>query len=58
MRTLERDLWRLQLLDELRRKLVALDYEPMLDPDGSRRTELERLIERLERRPLATAHLD
>src|SRR5207302_3660515 len=28
------ELWRMQLLDELRRKRVALDYEPQLDPEG------------------------
>ena len=38
------ELWRLQLLDELRRKLTALEYEPQLDPEGRRRAALGTLI--------------
>lgn len=45
---IQRDLRRLQLLDELRWKLAAFDYEPQLDPQGTRRAELETLIARLE----------
>lgn len=45
---IQRDLRRLQLLDELRWKLAAFDYEPQLDPQGTRRAELESLIARLE----------
>jgi hypothetical protein len=42
------ELWRLQLLDELRRRRVALDYEPQLDPEGRRRVALSVLITNLE----------
>lgn len=43
------ELWRMQLLDELRRRRVALEYEPQLDRDGRRRAALTVLIESLER---------
>ena len=42
------ELWRMQLLDELRARRVALDYEPQLDPDGRRRTALAELIAHFE----------
>jgi menaquinone-dependent protoporphyrinogen oxidase len=42
------ELWRLQLLDELRRRRVALDYEPQLDPEGQRRAALATLIASFE----------
>jgi hypothetical protein len=42
------ELWRLQLLDELRRRQAALDFEPRLDPDGRRRVALRDLIARVE----------
>jgi hypothetical protein len=42
------ELWRLQLLDELRRRRVALDYQPQLDPAGRRRAALSELITELE----------
>jgi menaquinone-dependent protoporphyrinogen oxidase len=38
------EFWRMQLLDELRRKQVSLDYEPQLDPEGRRRAALVELI--------------
>ena len=43
------EFWRLQLLDELRRKLVAFEYEPRLDPSGTRREALRGLIAYFER---------
>jgi hypothetical protein len=46
------ELWRMQLLDELRRRRVALDYEPRLDPEGRRRAALAVLITSLEEREL------
>jgi hypothetical protein len=56
MRKLDADLvqefWRLQLLDELRRKRAALDYEPQLDPEGRRRDGLDELIVVFEDREL------
>jgi menaquinone-dependent protoporphyrinogen oxidase len=42
------ELWRMQLLDELRRRRVALDYEPQLDPEGRRRAALATLIANVE----------
>ena len=42
------ELRRLQLLDELRRKRVALEYEPQLDAEGRRRAALEGLIAHFE----------
>jgi hypothetical protein len=56
MTTLDADLrhefWRLQLLDELRRKRAALEYEPQLDPEGRRRDGLDELIVVIEDREL------
>ena len=45
---LRHEFWRLQLLDELRRKRAALEYEPQLDPEARRRAALADLIEALE----------
>jgi menaquinone-dependent protoporphyrinogen oxidase len=42
------ELWRMQLLDELRRRRVALEYEPQLDPEGRRRAALAELIASVE----------
>ena len=42
------ELWRLQLLDELRRRRVALEYEPQLDGDGRRRAALSTFIADVE----------
>jgi Flavodoxin domain len=42
------ELWRMQLLDELRRRRVALEYEPQLDPEGRRRDALAVLIASVE----------
>jgi hypothetical protein len=42
------EFWRMQLLDELHRKLDAFEWEPALDPRGSRRAVLEELIDRFE----------
>ena len=42
------EFWRLQLLDELRRKRVALEYEPQLDPKARRRAALDELVATLE----------
>src|SRR5919201_5933544 len=42
------DLWRMQLLDELRHRRVALEYTPQLDPEGRRRAALAELIETVE----------
>jgi hypothetical protein len=42
------ELWRMQLLDELRRRRAALEFEPRLDPDGRRRVALAELIARFE----------
>jgi menaquinone-dependent protoporphyrinogen oxidase len=42
------ELWRMQLLDELRRRRVALEYEPQLDPEGRRRAALAALIASVE----------
>ena len=50
------ELWRLQLLDELRRKRVALDYEPQLDPEGRRRAALGELIATFEEAELEALH--
>jgi hypothetical protein len=43
-----RDYWRLQLLDELRARLRAIDMRALRDPTGSRRAALLDLIERYE----------
>ena len=48
-----RELRRLELLDELRRKRHALEYEPQLDPEGRRRLALTELISILEEEELA-----
>ena len=48
MNGIERDLRRLQLLDELRGRLKAYEYEPQLDPTGSRELEILALIRHLE----------
>ena len=45
---LSHEFWRLQLLDELRHKLVAFEYEPRLDPSGMRREALHGLIAHFE----------
>jgi hypothetical protein len=45
---LRHEFWRLQLLDELRRKRAALEYEPQLDPEARRRAALADLIAALE----------
>lgn len=42
------ELWRMQLLDELRGKLRAIDWEPTLDPEGRRTAALGELIARFE----------
>jgi menaquinone-dependent protoporphyrinogen oxidase len=42
------ELWRMQLLDELRARRAALDYEPQLDPEGRRRSALADLIAHFE----------
>jgi hypothetical protein len=42
------ELWRMQLLDELRRRRVAFEYEPQLDPEGRRRAALAVLIASVE----------
>jgi hypothetical protein len=42
------ELWRMQLLDELRRRRVAFEYEPQLDPEARRRTALAVLIATVE----------
>ena len=42
------ELWRMQLLDELRRRRVALEYQPQLDPEGRRRPALDVLIASVE----------
>jgi hypothetical protein len=66
------ELWRMQLLDELRGKLRAIEWEPALDPDGARAGALADLIRRFEAveaealrdrhpvelRPVAAAHVD
>jgi hypothetical protein len=46
------ELWRMQLLDELRRRRVALEVEPQLDPQGRRRAGLAELIARFEEEEL------
>ena len=56
MNGLERDLRRLQLLDELRGRLKAFEYEPQLDPTGSRQVEILALIRHLEDEQLADLH--
>jgi menaquinone-dependent protoporphyrinogen oxidase len=42
------ELRRMQLLDELRRRRFALEYEPQLDPEGRRRAALAVLIASFE----------
>ena len=42
------ELWRMQLLDELRRRRAALEYQPQLDPEGRRRAALAQLIASVE----------
>jgi menaquinone-dependent protoporphyrinogen oxidase len=42
------ELWRMQLLDELRRRQVALEYQPQLDPEGRRRAARAVLIAGVE----------
>jgi hypothetical protein len=56
MTNLERDLRRLQLLDELRGRLIAFEYEPQLDPTGSRSREILALIQHLQDEQLAELH--
>ena len=51
-----RELRRMQLLDELRRRRVALDYEPQLDPEGRRRAALGELIASFEEAELEALH--
>jgi hypothetical protein len=46
------ELWRMQLLDELRRRCAALEVEPQLDPEGRRRALLAELIARFEEEEL------
>ena len=43
------EFWRLQLLDELHRKLDAFEWQPALDRSGRRRAALAELIERYDR---------
>jgi hypothetical protein len=43
-----RDYWRLQLLDELRARLRAIDMKALRDPTGRRRAAILDLIERYE----------
>jgi hypothetical protein len=50
------ELWRMQLLDELRRKHGALEFQPQLDPEGRRRTALTGLITSLEDAELEALH--
>ncbi len=45
------ELRRLELLDELRGRLRAVDFDCLLDPTGSRRDELCAVICRQEREP-------
>jgi menaquinone-dependent protoporphyrinogen oxidase len=47
------ELWRMQLLDELRRRRTALEFEPQLDPEGRRRAALAELIGSVEDAELA-----
>jgi hypothetical protein len=42
------EFWRMQLLDELHRKLEAFEWQPALDKTGDRRAALEDLICRFE----------
>jgi menaquinone-dependent protoporphyrinogen oxidase len=42
------ELWRMQLLDELRHRRAALDFQPRLDPEGRRRAALVELIATFE----------
>ena len=46
------ELWRMQLLDELRGRRAALEFEPQLDPEGRRRAMLTTLIASVEREEL------
>jgi hypothetical protein len=50
------ELRRLALLDELRRKRVAFEYEPQLDPEGRRRAALTELISTFEEVELEALH--
>jgi hypothetical protein len=50
------ELWRLELLDELRRRRAALEYEPQLDRYGRRRAALTVLIESVERKEIEALH--
>jgi len=42
------ELWRMQLLDDLRSRLEVLEWDPRLDPDGGRAAALRALIARAE----------
>jgi hypothetical protein len=53
---LRHEFWRLQLLDELRRKRAALEYEPQLDPEARRRAALADLIATFEELELESLH--
>jgi hypothetical protein len=44
----QHELWRMQLLDELRGKLKAIEWDADLDPDGRRAVALWALIARVE----------
>jgi hypothetical protein len=40
--------WRMQLLDDLHSRLRAIEFQPALDPRGTRRAGLLELIARFE----------
>ncbi|HEX6702788.1 MAG TPA: hypothetical protein VF101_18825, partial [Gaiellaceae bacterium] len=42
------EFWRMQLLDELHGRLTAVEWNPKLDPDGTRAVALRALIARVE----------
>lgn len=42
------EFWRMQLLDDLRAKLYAIECQPALDPEGERYAALRDLIRRFE----------
>jgi hypothetical protein len=44
----QHEFWRMQLLDELRGRLRAIEWDPKLDPDGCRAAALRALIARVE----------
>ena len=44
----QHEFWRMQLLDELRTRLTAIEWDPRLDPHGCRATALRDLIARVE----------